>query len=771
VRASLFPKVSSPVPSQTGDLDLQELHSWFDIKDQQPLVGLFSLRAGGHRCAEDIDEQFGVVLDHDAGTVSFDTVVYQMQIAEIECVVRESPTPGRWHLLAPVRTSLHSEGATNVRDWLRAQIGRLQGVIGEVCASTESVAPGQVFYIGTARVGQRFVAVKGSRRIDEATEVMPLMGTMPKRGISGRVIDLETADWKVLINEGADYHAGTLNGAYELFRLGKSEDEVVHEIELEFNVVPKEKRDSRWLTRFEDVRRCVKAKSQWQQRECKADDFDWFLEETLIEALVDGVHPGNVQQVEDAAQGLGRLGEWQSKIDEAKEQRREVQRETNKEMGEGIEDPFAPLAELGTMVERFRYVSVGGVGAVAFPFDRRWHLMALPLARSKFAASRTEIPDSKGKMRKVPTLDLWLTNKGRRDVPAVTWAIGHPRRLGAGSGLPAGTLNLWSPTEVVEAEHPGLELFLEHVAFVFGDRSEDFLRWLAHCQQKPQQLPHWGWLHIAQKHGVGRNWIASVLTRVWAGEVAASLDLGFLIESQFNNRLSAKRLAVVDEIYLSESGRSRYTVSSKVRELITSDIRRINGKHAVEIDEVNTLRWLIFSNHLDGLPLDSEDRRLEVVVFRSAPRDEDYYRRLYGLLGDPGFIAAVRWHLQRSSIAGFNAGSLPKDTKDRREVIKSSRSPFEADVADDILGRTFITTWEMVGNDSHRARQWSHVVQRLGLKPVTVGYSERPVVGGRKTRVYMVRSDPRVKYEEIGGVVYVSDQRSIDELMALLVGM
>ena len=90
--------------------------------------------------------------------------------------------------------------------------------------------------------------------------------------------------------------------------------------------------------------------------------------------------------------------------------------------------------------------------------------------------------------------------------------------------------------------------------YLFGDDATRFLDWLAHIEQRPGELPHHGWLHISPEHGTGRNWLASVIARLWKGYVAPNFDLSGMLRTGFNGALSRKLIAIVDEIREGGSG-------------------------------------------------------------------------------------------------------------------------------------------------------------------------------------------------------------------------
>src|SRR5690606_35796615 len=130
---------------------------------------------------------------------------------------------------------------------------------------------------------------------------------------------------------------------------------------------------------------------------------------------------------------------------------------------------------------------------------------------------------------------------------------------------------------------------------------------------------------------------ASVLARVWAGSVAANVDLVQMFKSSFNEQLSRKVLAVVDEIR--EGGRdSQWEHSEKLKSTITEEVRRINPKYGHVSMEFNACRWLLFSNHLSAIPLENGDRRIEVVATDAQPKDPAYCTRLYHALESREYV-------------------------------------------------------------------------------------------------------------------------------------
>jgi hypothetical protein len=300
--------------------------------------------------------------------------------------------------------------------------------------------------------------------------------------------------------------------------------------------------------------------------------------------------------------------------------------------------------------------------------------------RNLTAASKTTIEPEEGEKKKprpVPNAVIWHNSPARITVDSRTFRPGAgPITARPGVDPAAGLLavNSWRP---IRRGRGGadISLFLEHMAYLFPDAVERgaFLDWLAHLEQRPGELPHYGWLHIAEKTGTGRNWLSSLLGRIWAGYVASSVDLPALLDSQFNGQLAGRVLAVVDEIR-EGGGESVYKHANRLKSLINQETREINPKYGRQYTEYNALRWLVYSNHLEAIPMDETDRRWRVVTHYAAPRSEGAYSALYAALDDAAFVDSVAVWLGARDIAQFNPGARPPMTAAKQTAIHATMS-------------------------------------------------------------------------------------------------
>lgn len=350
------------------------------------------------------------------------------------------------------------------------------------------------------------------------------------------------------------------------------------------------------------------------------------------------------------------------------ERRREVQKAENVRLQLPPEDSPPPDMTPQQMELDCVWIAEGSmVGRISDPLQ--------VLSFTDFAgltASSTTMQTEGGRVRPVANAVLWKQSSCRQTVLTRTFHAGAGPICRDPDGKQA--LNSWRPMKrwAATTDHAP---FLDQVAYLFADavEREAFLDWLAHLEQHPGELPHYGWLHIAEHTGTGRNWLASLLARVWRGYVAPNVDLPALLDSQFNGQLAGRVLAIVDEVQ-EAAGDNPYRHTNRLKSLVNAEFRDLNPKFGRQYREWNSCRWLVFSNHDNALPLNDTDRRWRVVRHTAGPRPPSVYGELYARLQDAEFINAVGVYLQAREISGFNPGERPPMNDAKRAAVAASKT-------------------------------------------------------------------------------------------------
>jgi hypothetical protein len=429
----------------------------------------------------------------------------------------------------------------------------------------------------------------------------------------------------------------------------------------------------------------------------------------------------------------------------SKNQRRQEQREASRAIGDGRDSRTVLAAERVTLedaIARFVFISDGRQ-----VYDLEAHTpepMAFADFEATYAGSKHHYNDSKGIPKIKSVAQVWLESTERMSAPAITYRPSAEVMTRSPKGEIA--VNAWRPKERKAAPADWRERvapFLAHISYLWGEDADIFFDWLAHVEQKPGELPHFGWIHVARAHGMGRNWVSCVLARVWGGNVAPAFDLVNTLETGFNGRLSRCHLAIVDEIC--EGGSLKWQHGSALRQLVTADQRLINPKYGRQRVEYNCCRWLLFSNHTGALPLDDNDRRFWVVEMQEPPRDPDYYANLYRLIHDRAFCDSVAAYLAQRDISKFNPGQRPPMNEAKSALIAMSKT--DADfIAEEIVARwpvdvIFTTETSMLLDDqSLSTKAFAHSLDRAGIRRVSKAGGKLRGAEGSVTTAYIIRN-------------------------------
>lgn len=435
--------------------------------------------------------------------------------------------------------------------------------------------------------------------------------------------------------------------------------------------------------------------------------------------------------------------------EEIREKRREAQKERNRAIGDDVD---IESCRIGTIDLEYALVNFAFITDGRRVVDLTYPRVTLTIeeARLTYKASKVVI-EIGGKEKAVSILSLWEANEERLTVAGTTFLAG-------GSAItldPAGArcVNTWVPP--VRFEPPSdwaerAQIFVEHINWLFADDAELFLDWLAHIEQRPGVLPSTGWLHIAKKQGLGRNWISSVAARVWRGYVASGFDLGGMLSNGFNGALSRKLLVTVDEI---DAGLATYQSAQVLKQAITETYRNINPKYGRQSVEHNAARWLIFSNSATALPLEKNDRRFHVVRCDDDPKDTDYYDRLYEVLDCPKFLASVAHLLGTRNIRRFKPGAPARMSRSKADMIEALMPEAEQEMQRviDNWPRDLISKGELLDQIGDiQPKYFKRLCAQLGV--VSLGRREfgkevreqRPVSGSdkwaTKLQIYAIRN-------------------------------
>jgi hypothetical protein len=299
------------------------------------------------------------------------------------------------------------------------------------------------------------------------------------------------------------------------------------------------------------------------------------------------------------------------------------------------------------------------------------------------------------KSKPLPSVaDLFLEQFDRLEVFDITYAPGDPRFIDTEvSGVP--TLNYWRPSTIqartVSADQ--VKPWLEHVLFVLGSviERDRFIKWCAFVVQHPKLKPNWHFL-IMSIQGLGKDTMVLPL-KLAVGDGNWIEELIYGVASPFNDLIENKLLIVGETAQPKTGHMSAHDVGTRLKPLLAQPPERftVNKKYKSLYVIPNRIALILFSNELNPLLLDRDQRRVHVVNRRAAkPEPPFYYENLMAWLGSGGSELAaaylLSYPLTEAEVKEFAGGVAPQ-TADKIELEYQNTTPQLA-ALEDILRDT-----------------------------------------------------------------------------------
>jgi hypothetical protein len=281
----------------------------------------------------------------------------------------------------------------------------------------------------------------------------------------------------------------------------------------------------------------------------------------------------------------------------------------------------------------------------------------------------------------------WLDKN--RAVEQMTWAPGKPMviadKLIADGGWfdrpGCKTFNLYRPP-TIKPQAGDATPWIDHVKFVFGDDdARHIIKWFAHRVQHPDQKVNHA-LVFGGMQGVGKDTLIEPVKQAvgpWNfAEVSPQQMLG-----RVNPFVKSVILRVSEARDLGDTDRFGFYEHTKAYTAAPPDVLRVDEMHMREHAVLNVCGVIITTNNKDSLHLPADDRR-HFVAWSNRKKEDfppDYWTAIYRWFANGG-IEMVAHYLATLDISGFDPKAPPPKTPAFWEIVDSSRSPEDAEMAD-----------------------------------------------------------------------------------------
>jgi hypothetical protein len=245
-----------------------------------------------------------------------------------------------------------------------------------------------------------------------------------------------------------------------------------------------------------------------------------------------------------------------------------------------------------------------------------------------------------------------------------------------------------------------------HLRTYLADERERALlvSWIAWNVQNPGVKIRWA-PYVHGVPGDGKSFFSELVAVAMGGQNVRSLN-GSTLESNFTDWAVGYALVAIEE--MKQHGHNRYDIMNRIKPFITNSQVEIHPKGKASYTAPNVSNYIIFSNYLDGAPVDEGDRRYMFVSSQLTTPEaqrltqDGYFTRLFDAIhARPGAIR--KWLLEYELHQEFDANGRAPDTEVKRTVIEMSKGELEL-IAEDLIERGVEGVSKTVISSAHLVR-------------------------------------------------------------------
>lgn len=243
------------------------------------------------------------------------------------------------------------------------------------------------------------------------------------------------------------------------------------------------------------------------------------------------------------------------------------------------------------------------------------------------------------------------------------------------------------PDEYSPEELDAIDTVKRHLeTYLASERERDLLMsWIAWNVQHPGVKIRWA-PYVHGVPGDGKSFFSELVAVAMGGQNVRSLN-GSTLESNFTDWAVGYALVAIEE--MKQHGHNRYDIMNRVKPFITNSQVEIHPKGKASYTAPNVSNYIIFSNYLDGAPVDEGDRRYMFLSSQLTTAqakeltEQGYFKRLFDAVHEhPGAIR--KWLLELAMHPEFDANGRAPDTDVKRTVIEMSKGDLEI-IAEDVI--------------------------------------------------------------------------------------
>ena len=350
--------------------------------------------------------------------------------------------------------------------------------------------------------------------------------------------------------------------------------------------------------------------------------------------------------------------------------------------------------------------------------------------------------------------DTWLTEKKKltpvkwalevAQIPTVQFSMYAPQFGRFFNYEGDSCVNTYRPDSAPKAADSFSNVYQKHVEMMFPNDYKVVSQWLAWVVRNPGRKVLWA-LVFKGIEGDGKSLIARMAKAAMGVSNTKEISMAEL-NSEFTGWSSGHCLGVIEEVRV--KGQNRHKVMDKLKPYITNPEINVIRKGVDGQTALNTVNYMLLTNHEDALAISEGDRRYGVFFTPFTDRDqlpstEHYYIPLAEAIND--HPDQVRAWLESIDLSDFNPSVAPAMTEAKRSMIRQSQSDSVATLAEAL---------ELGGVGVHKLVFSTSAVNRL-IKELELGSTlNSTTLSNAAVQLGYEKVDHPIKYQGVATRAY-----------------
>lgn len=209
--------------------------------------------------------------------------------------------------------------------------------------------------------------------------------------------------------------------------------------------------------------------------------------------------------------------------------------------------------------------------------------------------------------------------------------------------------------------HPAVELVVNHIKAMFSADADFVLNWMSFQVQRYGEKLRFAAV-IVGVQGDGKTMIFDKLTRALVGHDHVKTVSPVQVNEPYNDWAANIGVVVVEELMV--QGTNKQQVIDEFKPLVTNDTIAISEKYKSARQVRNTANFVILTNHLNALPIASDDRRFHVLKTSTETRADlpppSHFKAMHNAIDNHADV--LRGYFLDRDLTGFNSNQPPPST-------------------------------------------------------------------------------------------------------------